>query len=344
MKKIKLGNKWVGDGYSCYTVAEIGGLYKNFEEAKRLIDSAIEIEIDAIKLQTFEAETMTTKTNFFDMEATGKISQYDLFKKLQIPKELQLKIVKYANDHNITIFSAPSHMKDLELMREMQLPIYKIGADLACHIPLLKEVAKFGKPIILSTGMCNLDEVRNSVNAILSTGNEQLILLHCVSDYPAKLEEANLNAIQTMKTEFDLPVGFSDHTPGILTTLAAVIMGANIIERHFRHIENSSAPDDIHSLTKIEFKDLITSIRNVEKARGTGQKVPSTSEQKNLLSNRVSIVALQNIPRGEIITTESIDIRRPGIGIQPIHFENVLGKRAKIDIISEQPITWDLIE
>ena len=179
---VRLGDKIVGDGNPCYFVGEIGGLFKNFDEAKRLIDSAIEIGIDAIKFQTLEAETITTKNNYFHLGVTGEISQYEFFKKFEPPKELQRQIVKYANDKGIMIFSAPSHIKDLEIMKEMDLSIYKIGSDLACHIPLLKEVAKIGKPIILSTGMCNMDEVNESVNAILSTGNEQLILLHCVSE------------------------------------------------------------------------------------------------------------------------------------------------------------------
>ena len=150
MKNIQLGKKFVGDGHPSYIIAEIGGFFKNFEEAKRLIDAGNEIGVDAIKFQTLQAETVTTKKNYFD-----------------IPKDLQIKIVKYANDCGTTIFSAPSHMKDLEIMKKMELSIYKIGSDLACHIPLLKEVAKENKPIILSTGMCTLKEVKDSVDAIL---------------------------------------------------------------------------------------------------------------------------------------------------------------------------------
>ena len=187
----------IGDDYPCYIIAEIGGLFKNFEEAKRLIDSAIEIGVDAVKFQTLEAETVTTKNNYFDMEATGKISQYELLKDFEIPKEVQMQIVDYANKQGITIFSAPSHINDLEIMKKMNLGIFKIGSDLACHIPLLKKVAELNKPIILSTGMCTLAEVKDSVNAILSTGNNQIIIMHCVSNYPAKPEETNLKVIET---------------------------------------------------------------------------------------------------------------------------------------------------
>ncbi len=344
MKKIKLLDKWVGNGNPSYIVAEIGTSFKNFKEAKRLIDSAVEINVDAIKFQTFEAETLTTKTNYFDMEATGKVSQYELFKDIELPKDLQLQIVKYANEQGITIFSAPSHMKDIDFMEKMDLPFYKIGSDLACHIPLLKKIAKLGKPIILSTGMCKMEEIRESVNAILSTKNEQIILLHCVSDYPSKVEETNLNAMLAMKKEFDFPVGFSDHSVGILTSLAAVALGANMIERHLRDESNSTNPDDAHALTKDEFKKMIISFRQIEISKGTGEKLPSESEKNNLLSNRVSIISMSDIPVGSIITKEMIDIRRPGTGIPPKYYEDIIGKKTVRDVKKEHPISLDDIE
>lgn len=344
MKTILLNGKKVGDGFPCYTIAEIGGLFTNFQEAKRLIDSALEIGADAVKFQTLEAETITTKKNFFDMEATGHILQYEIFKQFELPKELQIKVVNYANDLGITIFSAPSHIKDLEIIKKMDLPIFKIGSDLACHIPLLKEVAKLNKPIILSTGMCSLEEVRDSVNAIFSTGNDQLVILHCVSNYPAKPEETNLNAILTLKNEFDVPVGLSDHTIGDTISLGAVAIGANLIEKHFRDPQNSSSPDDIVALNKNQFSSLIKSIQLIEKARGDGKKIPTNSEKKNLLANRVSIISLIEIKAGQTITKDLIDIRRPGTGIQPIHFEEIVGKKAKIDIPKEEPLTFDMLE
>jgi len=349
MKSIKLGNKSVGDGNPCYIIAEIGGLFKNFEEAKRLIDSAKEIGVDSVKFQTLEAETVTTKNNFFNMENTGKVSQYKLLKEFEVPKEVQMEIVKYANKLGITIFSAPSHMKDLEIMKKMDLPIFKIGSDLACHIPLLKEVAKLNKPIILSTGMCSLIEVKNSVDAIYSSGNDKLAILHCVSNYPAKPEETNLNAIITLKNEFDVPVGLSDHCVGSTISLGAVALGANLIEKHFRDPRNSPSPDDAVALDKDQFSSLIQSIRLIEMAKGDGKKNPSESEKVNLLTNRVSIISMGiismvEIKKGQTITKDLIDIRRPGTGIQPIHFDSIIGKKAKIDIPKEEPITFDMLE
>jgi N-acetylneuraminate synthase len=341
MKQIKLVDKWIGDGYPCYMIAEIGGSFHNFDEAKRLIDAAAEISVDAVKFQTLEADTITTKQNTMDLEVTGYISQYDFFKEFEVSKKLQKKVVKYANDCGITIFSAPSHIKDINTIEEMELPVYKIGSDLACHIPLLKEVSKTGKPIILSTGMCTMVEITNSVDAIVETGNKQLALLHCVSDYPTKFEEANINAILSLKEKFDFPIGYSDHTVGTIMSLGACALGANILERHFRDPLNSAGVDDIMSLTKEQFAELIQNVRILEKGLGTGEKVPTKSEQKNLLTNRVSIVANKTIPKNTIITEEILDIKRPGTGIAPIHFEKLLGRKSKAKIKFEEPLTWD---
>ena len=226
----------------------------------------------------------------------------------------------------------------------MDLPIYKIGSDLACHIPLLKKVAKLNRPMILSTGMCTLEEVRNSVNAIIDSGNDQIALMHCVSNYPSKAEEVNLRAITTMKEEFGMPVGMSDHTIGTTTTLASVVIGANLIERHFRDIKNSPSPDDIHSLTKDQFLSLIQSIRDFEKARGDGEKRPTESEMKNLETNRVSIIVMKDIPKGTVIEEDMVDIRRPGVGIQPTHYEEIIGRKTKRNIKKEEPLQWSMLE
>ena len=344
MKPVKLGAKTVGDGNPCYIIAEIGGLFRNLEEAKRLIDSAKEIGFDSVKFQTLEAETVTTKNNFFDMENTGHISQYELLKDFEIPKDVQIEIVKYANKVEMPIFSAPSHMNDLDIMKKMDLPIFKIGSDLACHIPLLKEIAGLNKPIILSTGMCSLEEVRSSVDAIYSCGNDKLAILHCVSNYPTNPEETNLNAIVTLKNEFDVPVGLSDHCIGGAISLGAVAIGANLIEKHFRDPRNTPSPDDIVALDKDQFSSLIQSIRSIEMAMGDGQKNPSRSEKVNLLTNRVSIISMKEIKAGQTITKDLLDIKRPGTGIQPIHFDSIIGKKAKVDIPKEEPINFDMLD
>lgn len=344
MKYINIDGQVIGDGYPVFFMAEIGGNYATFEEAKALIDAAKQVDINAIKFQTFEAETITTKNNFFDMDATGRVSQYELFKELEPNKDVQRAITQYSHDAGMTIFSAPSHIKDLELMEELDLPAYKIGSDLACHLPLLKEVGKTGKPIILSTGMCTLIEVREAVETILSTGNEQIAILHCVSDYPTKIEEVNLKAITTLKREFLLPVGYSDHTIGIDMTFASIAIGANLIEKHFTLDKTAAGPDNILSLLPDEYCSLIEKTRRLESAMGTGVKQPSVSERKHLKTNRVSIIALQELRAGQVINEDMVDIRRPGSGLAPRHWEKVIGKKVNRTVNAEEPLQEEYIE
>ena len=229
------------------------------------------------------------------MKATGKVSQYEIFKKFELSKTLQKQVVDYAKDCGKVIFTAPSHIDDLKTIDELNVPIIKIGSDLACHIPLLKQIISTGKPMILSTGMCNLEEVRDSVDAI---SDGQLILMHCVSNYPSDFNELNLKVIPNMKSEFNIPIGFSDHTPGLLSTITSVALGANIIERHFKDLNNTPSPDDIHALTKDEFLELTNSIDFIQDSFGDGIKKPNASEMKNIVSVRKSLVAKKAIKKG----------------------------------------------
>ena len=343
MKKVRLNGTQVGEGEPVYFVAEIGGNFYTFEEGKRIIKSAIAAGCNSIKFQTFEAETITTKKAMFDMENVGMVQQYKLFKESQSPKELQRQIMDYCRKENILAFSAPSHIKDIDFMEEIGIPIYKIGSDLACHLPLLRTVARLNKPIILSTGMCTLEEVRESINAILDEGNDQIILFHCVSDYPTKYSEVNLTAIKTIQNEFGFPAGYSDHTIGPEMSLAAIAMGAHIIERHFKHPANKSGPDVILSSDETEMRYIIETARKIEKAKGDGIKRPSKSEYKNRLQNRVGICSLTDIPKGSTISEDMIDIRRPGYGILPKFFEQVVGRTAKRDIPADEAITWEMV-
>ena len=343
MKKVNLNGTEVGENEPVYFIAEIAGNFYTFEEAKRIINSAIAAGCNCVKFQTFDAETVTTKKTMFDMENVGKVQQYKIIKESQCPKDLQKQIMDYCRKENILAFSAPSHIKDIDFMEEIGIPIYKIGSDLACHLPVLRTIARLNKPIILSTGMCTLEEVRRSVDTILNEGNDQIILMHCVADYPTKYEEVNLSAIKTMQDAFGFPVGYSDHTLGPEISLAAVAMDAHVIERHFKHPDNKLGPDAILSSDEAEMRYIIETTRKIEQARGDGIKRPSKSEYKNRLQNRVGLCSLTDIPKGTIITEEMIDIRRPGYGIQPRYFEQVVGRTARKDIPKEEAITWEML-
>lgn len=343
MEQIIINDKTIGKAAQTYFIAEIGGNYQGIDEGKRIIDAGQNAGIDAIKFQTFEADTITIKNNMFDMDSVGKVSQYELFKSLEPNKQVQVQMVDYAKQKKISIYSAPSHLKDIELMAQFDMPAWKIGSDLATHVPLLEEVAKFNKPIILSTGMCTLKEIEISVNAIAKY-HEQIILLHCISDYPAKDTEQNLLAIPTLKKHFGVPVGFSDHTIGPEMSLAAIALGADVIERHFWVKGNVKGSDYLISSTPEEFAYIIKQSKRIKQALGDGVKRPSVHEKKNLKTNRISIVSLKNIKAGEKFTGENIDVRRPGYGIAPVHFYDIIGKKARINIEPETPIEWKHIQ
>lgn len=343
--EIDLDGFIISNSSPTYFIAEIGGNFQNFEMAKRLIDNAKEAGVNAVKFQTLEAETITTKNNLIGFNDEEKASQYENFLAAETPKELQIDIVKYAKEVGLTVFSAPSHMKDVEFMEaHLDIPIYKIGSDLATHIPLLVEVAKIGKPIILSTGLSFLEEVRESVEAIFDTRFSDLILLHCISNYPAQYNEINLKAIQTLKKEFGCIVGYSDHTLDIEISLAATLLGAKVIERHFTYDKTLKGPDHILSSTKDEFKRLINYVRNIETAMGDGVKKPSANEMLCRDTNMVSIIVMEDLEKGDILTPDVLDIRRPGSGIKAGMLDKVVGKKVTQRITQETPLQYNMFE
>lgn len=324
----------------CFIIAEIGGNFLNFAQAKKLVNLAIKAKVDAVKLQTFNADTLSIKQAMFDMKNTGKVSQYDLFKKYQIDEKLHQKIFIYCKKKKIECFSTPAHPTDVDLLEKFNVKYHKIGSDDAINIPLLRYVAKTKKKIILSTGMCDLKEIKNSVKTILRF-NKKLSLLHCVSDYPANKDEINLNAIKTLKKQFPkLKIGFSDHTLGSLASLCAVVMGAEIIEKHFTHDKNASGPDHMLSSDFREMKWLVDSIRDFEKMRGNGKKIPTKAEKKNAKNNRKSIVAIKDIPKGNKFNLENLGIKRPGSGLMPEKIYKILNKRSKSNIKYDDIIKW----
>lgn len=343
MKMVKIGNVYVGDKHPVFITAEIGGNFINFDEAKRLIDSACKTGVNAVKLQTFKAETITSKLAMYDMPNTGRVRQFDLFKKYEIDFNLHKEIWDYCREKNMFIFSTPSHIADVELLERLNCQTYKIGSDDAYNIPFLEEVASLGKPILLSTGMCTMAEVEESVSAIFKKGNTNLALLHCVTNYPADPKYVNLRAIQEMKNKFDLPIGYSDHTLGIICCLGAVALGANLVEKHFTYNKNAEGPDHMLSADFKEFKQLVHEIRILEKALGSGIKKPSESEGLTRINNRKSIIAAKDILKGTVITKDMIAIKRPGYGIQPKHINEIIGHITTKDIKSEEPLTWEYI-
>jgi len=329
------------DNNRCYIIAEIGGNFTTFNEAKKLVDLAYDTGVDAIKLQTYKAETIVTKTARFDLDNVGDMLQSELFEKYQIDFELHKKVFDYIDSKGLEWLSTPSHKTDVDMLEELGVRSHKIGADDATNLPLIKYVAQTGKPILLSSGMCTLEEVREMINTCLEVGNDKIILFHTVSNYPTYPGQVNLLAMQTLKKEFPyLKVGFSDHTIGSTACFAAACMGADVVEKHFTYDKNADGPDHQLSANPHEMKEIVDKIREFEVMKGSGAKMPVGKEITNRAKNRKSIVTIKVIKKGEKLTLENIDIKRPGFGIEPKYFEKTIGKVASRNLESDEVLEW----
>lgn len=345
MKKIKIGNKTIGEGEPTFIIAEIGYNFNTLDEALRSIDAAIDCGVDAVKFQTFRADTVTTRDIYFPKEAGGT-SQYEEFKRYQLSEEWHRELFKYAGEKGIIAFSTPSHQTDVELLERLGVPLYKVGSDDCTNLPFLKYIAEIGKPMFVSTGMANLAEVVEAVETILSTGNNQLVILHTVSNYPIEdMGQVNLRAIQTLRQAFndEILVGYSDHTTSLTLPVAAVTLGACVYERHFTIDKGLDAPDAFLSADPAEMKAIVKAIREAERALGDGIKRPASSEKDMRRDTRKSVIARENIRRGEKITADKVIIKRPGYGIEPKHLGIIMGRKATVDIREDEVITWDKV-
>lgn len=325
-----------------YVIAEIGGNFTTYEQAVRLIDAAAAAGVDAVKLQTYRAETLSSRKAMFDMENTGVVSQFELFEQYSVSEELHRQVFDYARQKGLDVFSSPSHRTDVDLLERLGCDAYKIGSDDAYNLPLLKYIASKGKPVIYATGMCTMEEVKESVNAMLAEGNFDISILHAITSYPTHAEDVNLNAMLSIKREFpELTVGYSDHTLGINACLFAAAMGAQILEKHFTYDKHAEGPDHMHSADPQEMKAIVDGVRELEVMRGSGIKMPAASEYGTRRNNRKSIVMEQDVKAGECIGVQDVDIKRPGYGIQPKYLEQVIGRRAAHDLKSDDILRWE---
>lgn len=341
MKSVRLAGKSIGPGNPCYVIAEIGGNFRTVDEARRLIDLAAASGVDCVKLQTFRAETLTTRDAVFEMENTGRVSQFALFKKYEVSRETHEAVFAYAASKGLFCFSTPSHETDADLLEELGSQAYKIGSDDAVNIPFLRHVARKGKPVLLSTGMCTLEEVRRSVDAILSEGNEQISLFHCTTSYPCHPDAVNLGALRSMQEAFAFPVGYSDHTLGIDVCYAAAVLGAPVLEFHFTHDKKAEGPDHMLSKDPAETAELVRKVRLLPAIMGDGIKRPVPAELPQLRNNRKSLVVLRDVKKGAKLAPEDVGPRRPGTGIACEHYDAVLGKTAGRDLSAGAVLAWD---
>lgn len=326
----------------CYIIAEIGGNFTTYKQAVALIDAAKEVGVDCVKLQTYRAETIVNKKAMFDMEATGKISQVEYFRQYELSRGLNEQIIAYIKQTGLDWFSTPSHETDLEMLLEFGMRAIKIGADDANNLPFLRSCAKTGLPIVLSTGMCTLAEVKEAVDIILTEGNPHVVILHTVSGYPTYPQDVNLRVLDTYRREFpDMYIGFSDHTLTPLACIVAAARGADVIERHFTLDKNAEGPDHRISATPEEMRYIVESIRQIETMLGNGIKLPCGPEVLNRVNNRKSLHLIRTLQQGEELTPDTIAILRPGTGISPKYFNQVLGRRAARALACDEPLQWD---
>ncbi|MBI4060210.1 MAG: N-acetylneuraminate synthase family protein [Elusimicrobia bacterium] len=326
---------------SCYLIAEIGGNFLKIDEAKRLIDAAAAAGVDAVKIQTFRAETLTTRKAVFEMENTGRVSQFDLFKKYEVGPEAHRAIFEHAASRGLFCFSTPSHPTDTDLLEKLGSRAYKIGSDDAVNIPFIRHAARKGKPILLSTGMCTLDEVKASVAAITAEGNEEIILFHCTTSYPCRPESVNLAAMLAMQAAFPFPVGYSDHTLGIDVCYAAAVLGAPILEFHFTLDKKADGPDHMLSKDPVETAELARKVRQLPIVMGDGVKRPAPAELPQLRNNRKSLVVIRDVAAGAALGVGDFEARRPGTGIACARYDEVLGRKAKRALAAGEVLAWD---
>ena len=343
MRKIRIGDKIVGHDEPCFIIAEAGSNHNgNLEQAKKLIDAAVEAGANAIKFQIFKAENLYSKYTPEFSYLKGQ-NVYELIKDIETPREWLKELAGYCEDRNIIFLATPFDFEAVDLM-DKYVPAFKIASFEIVDLELLQYAARKGKPMIVSTGMANLGEIDDAINAIKSVGNEDIVLLHCNSLYPTPVEVVNLRALETMKNAFKVPVGFSDHTLGIHIPLAAVAMGACLIEKHFTLSREMKGPDHSFAIEPDELKEMVRCIREVEKAKGTGIKEKSELEAEEIyVKARRSIHAKINIPTGTKITRDMLIIKRPSYGIKPKFIDIAIGREAKKDIKEDEWITWEMV-
>ena len=326
-----------------FIIAEAGVNHNgSFELAKQLVDKAVWAGADCIKFQTFNSKNLVSKNaqkaEYQKKTTDSSESQLDMLKKLELTKEQFTELRNYCNQKGIKFLSTPFDLESIDFLASIGVKTWKVPSGEITNYPFLRAIGQRKESVIMSSGMCTLEEVRAAVNALKEFGTTDITLLHCTTEYPAPYDSVNLKAMLTLQKEFGYRVGYSDHTNGIEIPVAAVVMGATVIEKHFTLDKNMEGPDHKASLEPEELRQMVLSIRNVEAAIGDGIKQPSQAEKKNIVIARKSIVAACDIKKGEVFTEDNLIAKRPGNGISPMQWNDVLGKKAVRDFDTDEMI------
>ena len=337
MTHLQIAHRTVGDQQPCFLIAEVGVNHNGrLDLALQSIDVAAEAGADAVKFQTFKAEKLVTRSapraRYQEKNTGNQQSQFDMLKALELSDDDHRVIVERCRQRGIIFMSTPFDEESATLLHELGMPVFKIPSGELTNIPLLRHIAAFGKPMIVSTGMSSLGDVEVAVEAIEKSGNSQIILLHCVSNYPAAPEEVNLRAMLTMRAAFGLPVGYSYHTLGTEIGIASAAFGACVLEKHFTLDRTLPGPDHRASAEPAELKLLIRGIRMVESAMGDGRKTPTENERDTARVARKSLVAAIDIAAGTELSENLIAIRRPGTGLAPMMKPHLINRKLKINV------------
>ena len=317
-------------------IAEAGVNHNgSIELAKQLIDAAADAGVDYVKFQTFKTENLVSRSaKMADYQkrnmSVGENSQYSMLKKLELSPQQHYELVSYCNEKGINFFSTAFDLDSVDFLASLHLGLWKIPSGEITNYPYLRKIASYKEPVILSTGMSTFDEIADAISVLIKFGvsKEQITILHCNTEYPTPMNDVNLKAMHTIGEKFSVNVGYSDHTQGIEVPIAAVALGATVVEKHFTLDCTMDGPDHKASLEPQELKAMVTAIRNIEQALGTEEKKVSTSEGRNKSVARKSIVAAKDIEKGELLTEENLTVKRPGGGISPMKWEYIIGTRA----------------
>ena len=347
-QSITIDGRQIGRNRPPYIIAELSANHNgNLEQALKIIDAAVAAGADALKIQTYTPDTMTLDSGAEDFQVRGGLwdghTLYELYEKAHTPWDWHETLFAHAKKSEITIFSTPFDTTAADMLHELGAPAFKIASFEAIDLPLIRYVASKGKPMIISTGMADLDEISEAVQAAREGGCEELVLLHCVSGYPALAEDYKLATLADMEQRFGVPVGLSDHTLNNVTAIASVALGATVIEKHFTLDRNGGGPDDSFSLEPNDLRQLCHDARIAWHAVGTVDYGLKSSERSNTVFRR-SLYAVQDIPKGTVITGEHVRSIRPGYGLAPKYLPDLLGATAREDIKRATPIRWHLVD
>ena len=347
MKEIQIAGRLIGQKYAPYIIAELSANHNGkLDIAMKIIEEAKKSGADAVKLQTYTADTITLNSDAEEFQIHGGLwdgkTLYELYKEAHMPWDWHKPLFEHAHKLGITIFSSPFDNTAVDLLEDLNAPAYKIASFEAVDLPLIKYVASTGKPMIISTGMANAEEIQEAIDAAREGGCKELAILHCVSGYPAPAEDYNLRTIPDMIERFGLVTGLSDHTLDNSTAIASVALGASIIEKHFTLNRNGGGPDDSFSLEPAELSALCRDAKTAWKAMGSVDYGRKSSEQGNIQFRR-SLYFVKDLQVGEVITPDSIRSVRPGFGISPKYLNDLIGRPVVRDVRYGTPCKWDLI-